>query len=943
MRLDDLLQVMRDEFAQAADLIDGHVMAWLGEPAQAAHQAEAVAAELDRVATTARVISLEGLALALEQVRDGAGALALLDEETMGLGLGWLAGWRAPFECCFGAPGAEAPADALLAWLGGSPLAPDAALLDALREQLVLPPALPDDGGPAELPLAAATDDDVSLDVPEDVDRDLCDTFLADSPAQVARLGDLVRALIADGLPEQRLQEAQRVAHTFKGSGNIIGIRGVGRLAHRIEDLIEFAGAHGGRLPAPMAHDLEQACATLDQMVYALRGEEEPPVDARARLQALLDWVAAIRDDRWQALVEERASVATAAATSVGTPATATAAATAPSSREVPARPAAPPGATDGEAEAQLRVGVSRLDRLVRRAGMGLVHGGRLDEQMRQMDDRLQALADSQRNLQQRLAELQTALERQGVSLREQAASQGEAFDPLELDRYNQLHTLSRFVAELADDGGELLRNTRGELAGAGATLREHLQALKDQHHELLGARLLPLQHVVPRLRRTVSQTAATLGRRVDLVVEGEHVALDSAVLERLTEPLLHLLRNAVDHGIEPPDERLLLGKPEHGTIRLAARRDGHSVQVSVHDDGRGIDLAAVEGKARGLGLVGDGESPDDETLLRLILLPGFSTRDEVTEVSGRGVGMDVVAERLRSMKGRIEIASEPLLGTRFELRVPATTGSMHALVVQAGGDQFALPTDSVLRAVAAGSGEVRDGRFALGDDQWPIARLADWLGLPDSGAADGARPVVLVRAARGTVALQVDRVLDARSLVLQDLGTLLRRVRGAAAGALRPDGRPLFVLDPEAMEPVGSRLDDGVRAALRRRATVQRQRVMVVDDALSVRKALLQLLGDAGYETDAARDGFEALQRLGGQRCDLVLTDLEMPNLNGLDLVRHLRQQAAWQALPVVMITSRTTDKHRDAALAAGVDLYLTKPYTDGELLGHVRALLAR
>lgn len=934
MRLDDLLQVMRDEFAQAADLIDGHVMAWLGEPARAPHHADAVAAELDRVATTARVISLEGLALALEQVRDGASALALLDDETMGLGLGWLAGWRAPFESCFGAPGAEAPAHALLAWLGGSPLTPDAPLLAALRERLVLPPALPDDGSPADLPLDAATEDDVSLDVPEDVARDLCDTFLADSPAQVARLGDLVRALVADGLPEQRLQEAQRVAHTFKGSGNIIGIRGVGRLAHRIEDLIEFAGAHGGRLPAPMAHDLEQACATLDQMVYALRGEEEPPVDARARLQALLDWVAAIRDDRWQALVEERTRVATT---------TTAATTTAPSSPDAAPRRAAAPAAADGDTEAQLRVGVSRLDRLVRRAGMGLVHGGRLDEQMRQMDDRLQALADSQRNLQQRLAELQTALERQGVSLREQAASQGEAFDPLELDRYNQLHTLSRFVAELADDGGELLRNTRGELAGAGATLREHLQALKDQHHELLGARLLPLQHVVPRLRRTVSQTAATLGRRVDLVVEGEHVALDSAVLERLTEPLLHLLRNAVDHGIEPPDERLLLGKPEHGTIRLAARRDGHSVQVSVHDDGRGIDLGAVEAKARGLGLVGDGESPDDETLLRLILLPGFSTRDEVTEVSGRGVGMDVVAERLRSMKGRIEIASEPLLGTRFELRVPATTGSMHALVVQAGGDQFALPTDSVLRAVAAGSGELRDGRFALGDDQWPCARLADWLGLPDSGAADGLRPVVLVRAARGTVALQVDRVLDARSLVLQDLGTLLRRVRGAAAGALRPDGRPLFVLDPEALEPVGSRLDDGVRAALRRRATVKRQRVMVVDDALSVRKALLQLLGDAGYETDAARDGFEALQRLGGQRCDLLLTDLEMPNLNGLDLVRHLRQQAAWKALPVVMITSRTTDKHRDAALTAGVDLYLTKPYTDGELLGHVRALLAR
>jgi chemotaxis protein histidine kinase CheA/ActR/RegA family two-component response regulator len=1002
MRLDDLLRVMREEFAQAADDIDTRVLTWCGEGAASAEAtATAVAQELDRIAQTARIISLEGLGVALEQLRDNTLAIAMLPEADMGVGLTWLINWRAPFDACFAQPGEGAVAEDLLAYLAQGPLATpsatpsptpsdtpnDSDLTAQLRQLLVAPAVLPADALEDNLSLPPATQDDVALDVPTDVDRDLYDTFLADAPSQVARLADAVALLVRGQLPLPRIQEAQRVAHTFKGSGNIVGVRGVGRLAHRIEDLIEFAAQLGGPLPQAMAHDLEQAVATLDQMLFALRGEEAEPTDSLQRLQALLDWVNAIREERWMGLAAERSAeaeahsdafvdstnldisltdddVIVAVAAPVAPPVSPPVSLPPPTVLVLPTRsaPAAPSGpsetpaaAAPPEAQVQQRVDVSQLDRLVRRAGQDLVRGGRLSEHLKSLDERLRALDQTQRALQQRLAELQVAIDRQGVTLTEKAQADGGGFDPLEMDRYNQLHTLSRFVAELVADENEITGAARAEATLAAASVREHGQSLKEQHRELIHTRMVPFQRAVARLRRTVTQTAGLLSRKVRLAVEGDAVQLDSDVLDRLTEPLLHLLRNAVDHGIESPAERQRAGKNTEGTITLQVKRDGHSVQVLCSDDGQGINLQAVHHKARELGLIAADAATADtspEALARLILLPGFSTRSQVTETSGRGVGMDVVAERVRSMKGHVDISTQAGLGTAISLRVPATTGAVHALLVEAGGALFALATDSVVSAIAAGDGtfapgdgSVNGGQYHHGVSHYHHAHLAHWVGLPDTEAADNTkRPVVLVRGAGRTVAISVDRVVDTRELVLQDTGALLRRARGVAGGAFRTDGQVLFVLDTEHLDShAGRNVSAAAAAQLRQRAQVKRQRVLVVDDAISVRKALQQLLQDAGFDTAGARDGFDALQRLEKGSADIVITDLEMPNLNGLDLTRLLREQAAHATTPIVMITSRSTQKHREAAEAAGVNLYLTKPYTDADLLAQVRSLLAK
>ena len=920
MRLDDLLTVVRDEFANAADDIDAALAAWMGEPDHAGVHCESLCAIFDRLAEVSRLIGLEGQAQAIEQLRDGARHIALAESAAMAEGLGWLAVWRDPLAGSLANPADAIAAQELLDHLAASPLLPSGDALSALRALLTAAPSLPDDPE-ARAAFDAPTQDDVSIAVPEDVDVGLYETFLSEAPRQMASFGDTVRALTRGPVDLERVIEAQRVAHTFKGSGNIIGIRGIGRLAHRMEDLLELAAAQNGVLPVVMARDLEAAAATLDQMIYSLRGEETAPADARERLGTLVEWARAIDEGTWA----ERATALTQAVSEAN------------SMRAAAVLP--PVVAPAHDVESQVRVAASRMDRLLRQAGQSLVQHGRLAERTKRLDERLAAMTVARTNLDARLRDLQAQIDRQGVSLSDKFQQDG--FDALEMDRYSELHALMRFVIETAADSDDVAQSLREEIHAVASDLTEHERALKIHHSELLRARLVPFLQIVPRLRRNVSQTAAATGKPVQLLVEGEHVQLDSDVLERLTEPLLHLVRNAVDHGIESAEQRALLGKPVDGTVSLKIGRDGQTVHVHCSDDGSGLDLPSIHAKAVSLGLVASDAEPDVDALSRLILLPGFSTRDAATDISGRGVGMDVVAARIRAMKGHLDIRSTPLEGSTFTLRVPATTGSAHALVVEAGGERFALATESVVMGLAAGQGELRDdGRLHWGERNWPVATLADRLGVPDDKARTAPQPVIVLRCAHEEIALRVDRVLEARELILQDTGRMLRQMRSIASGGLRPDGRVIFMLDADALG-TDNILAPASSTATRSRPTAPRRRALVVDDSLSVRKTLSQLLGDAGFDVSIARDGFDALDQLSRHDVDLVLTDLEMPNLNGLDLTRRLRESPSWAALPVVMISSRGTDKHRARAEQAGVSGYFTKPYSETDLLARIRTLV--
>jgi chemotaxis protein histidine kinase CheA/ActR/RegA family two-component response regulator len=921
MDLQDLLVLLREEFALDVPATRDMLARVSAAPASAPQELPDMLGFLDRSMQASMLVGLNGFAAYLQQIQEFAQTQI---EAPQANALHWLQGWLDPALVYLEQPAAPAVCESIIAYLHSSPLPSDESALQVLHDLLLQAPALSaEEQAIAQEPLPSATPEDLSLAI-DDVDAGLLTAMLADAPEQLDKLHQHLEKLGTGTLDTQQLVEAQRIAHTFKGSGNIIGLPGIGRVAHRLEDMMEWSlecVKAGEPVPASAVRDMGVAVQTLQHMVAYLQGEEAAPAHGVAVLQRLLDWVQKIRDG--DALAYEPAMLQMAAAD--------TAAA-------AEAVPAATTASSDGMS---LRVGVDRLSRVLRRAGQSIVSAQRLAQLVRTAQDRLNELELHHQTLAVRLRELEATVDRQVVQLREQKEHGGD-FDPLEMDRYDALHGISRFVTEAVQDELELAREARQQATLALLVLRDEGFVLRDQHRDLLEARLVPVKSILPRLKRNVAQTASTTGKTAHLIIEGENVTMDADVLTRLTEPLLHLLRNAVDHGLEPSDERTLLGKPEHGTVRLSFRRTGQEVEVICSDDGRGLDLPTIYDKAVEYGLIPAGAELSEDEVRRLILRPGFSTKGEVTEVSGRGVGMDVVNDRVTGLKGRLNIASQVFVGTTFTLHVPVSSGATQALLVKCADEMVALSSDQVVIALAAEQTQIDGEQLIYGEQTYPVYALAVWLGYEEAKPlVSYAQPAVLAKGSSGTVALLVDQVVDARELILQDIGRLARRIAGVVGGALQGDGRPLFLLDIPSLERAAqATVRIGASVALRKRMAVQRTKVLVVDDALSVRRSMEQLLEDAGYDVVSAIDGFDALEHMRKSVPAIVLTDLEMPNLNGLELTRRVREVPQWMALPVVMITSRATDKHRDLATQAGVDLYLTKPYTDAELLSHVRRM---
>ena len=966
----DMTALLRDEFAQELPATRDTLAQWQTVPAQPPAGVADMLSLLERFTQAVETVGFEGLGAYLQVIQKFTQHLTLepaeqaisVTDQTMQVI--WLGEWADQVNAYLEHPANAAVVESMASYLGMCPVPlTDEHILDIAGQLLVLPNMTDDDADELALLQLPVSDEDVALPT-DDVDPELLYALLADAPQQLDELEHTVTQWGAGTCSEADMQEALRSAHTLKGSGGIIGLPGVARLAHRLEDILEyaFAGLQIGERPLEaLSRDVLQAVHCLQQMVSHLQGNEEAPSHAKPVLQNLLNWVRLIRSGEIDSFEADAVSL-------TEMPQPMEAAATIqpqPSETQNKAQSTTQTNPVKTQESAVLRLGVSQLSRLLRRAGQSIVHTERLSKLLSDTEGWLTAMERSNQVMAVRLRELDAMVNSQVVQLRDAQQVDNTNFDPLELDRYDALHGLSRFIGEAARDSSAMVQQARESTAQSVAMLRHEGYALHDQHRELLAARMVPVKTIIPRLKRTVAQTAIATQRKVALHVTGEDMVVDADVLSRLVEPLLHLLRNAVDHGIELPHDRLTAGKPEMGTIYLDFQRDGEEMALRVSDDGRGLDLAAIEAKALSFGLIASAGSLSEAELQRLILQPGFSTRDAVTETSGRGVGMDIVNDRITGLNGRLEIDSSLGLGSTFTVHVPVSSGVAHALVVQCAGEAVALPLEQVDSIVAAGLAQftVNDSSVHIeyAGQTYPAFSLAQWLELDDVSPADIMQRaqswiVVLAKGAAGPVALLVDAVLESRELILQDVGLLTRRVRGIIGGALRADGRPLFLLSvPELQRAINAATNAAKNtpknlgvvnttstAALRKRLQVERTRVLVVDDAWSVRRSMQQLLEDAGYDVATAADGFEALERLRAKVPAVVLTDLEMPNLNGLELTRRMQDIPRWAAIPVVMITSRTSVKHRDEGLKAGVDVYLTKPYQDADLLAQVRSLTA-
>jgi chemosensory pili system protein ChpA (sensor histidine kinase/response regulator) len=962
----DMISVMtallRSEFEQELPATRDTLSQWKIAPSQLPTGLADMMSLLERFKQAVETVGFEGLGAHLGVILTFTQQLAqdLIDLEAIrfaserAMHVIWLAEWPDLTRAYLEQPANAAVVETMVTYLGVCPLPlADDHILEVAGLLLVLPDMTDDDADELALLQQPATDDDVAI-LTDDVDPELLFALLVDAPQQLDELEQVVVQWVAGTCSEASMNEALRTAHTLKGSGGIIGLLGIARLAHRLEDILLHAAEQlqmsegtGERPPEALGRDVMQAVHCLQQMVNHLQGNEEAPNNAKLILQKLLDWVSLIRSGEIGSI--EPSSEASAD----------------PSPALLTQKNATIPSPLKQQESAVLRLGVDQLSRLLRRAGQSIVHTERLSKLLSDTETWLTAMERSNQLMTARLRELDAMVNSQVVQLRDAQLNvrpDDNSFDPLELDRYDALHGLSRFIGEAARDSSAMAQQARESTAKSVAMLRQEGYALTAQHRELLAARMVPVKTIIPRMKRTVAQTAIATQRKVALHITGEDMVVDADVLSRLAEPLLHLLRNAVDHGIELPQDRLAANKMEQGSIYLDFQRDGEEMALRVSDDGRGLDLAAIEAKALSFGLISSAGSLSETELQRLILQPGFSTRDAVTETSGRGVGMDIVNDRITSLKGRLEIDTTYGLGSTFTVHVPVSSGVAHALVVECKGEAVALPLEQISSIVAAGLAEfsVTDTGVQLeyAGQNYPAFALAQWLDLDDVSPADILQNaqswiIVLAKGLSGSVALLVDAVLESRELILRDVGLLTRRVRGIVGGAFRADGRPLFLLSvselQRAVNAANSAKNQSNRAlnatlttALRKRLTIERPRVLVVDDAWSVRRSMQQLLEDAGYDVATAADGFEALERLRAKIPDVVLTDLEMPNLNGLELTRRMQEIPLWAAIPVVMITSRTSSKHREEGHKAGVDVYLTKPYQDAELLAQVRNLMS-
>ncbi len=593
------------------------------------------------------------------------------------------------------------------------------------------------------------------------------------------------------------------------------------------------------------------------------------------------------------------------------------------------------------------RVDASVLEQLLNGAGEISIANSRLTQQLSQIQFNLDELNQTVVRLRDQLRKLEIETEAQILYRHQDGPEKVTDFDPLELDRYSSIQQLSRGLAETASDVSslkDLLQNLSSDTEGLLVQQSRTTTELQDQ---LMRTRMVPFDQHGSRLARLVRQTAKDQRKQAELSIVGTG-DLDRQVLEKMLPPFEHMLRNAVIHGLESPAERDALGKPPVGTIRIAIRREGAEVVIDIADDGRGLDVAAIRQKAIELGFVDRDTTLTDDEAMQFILRSGFSTADQLTQAAGRGIGMDVVANQVAKLGGTLAIGSQRGKGTIFTLRLPFTLAVTQALIVRAGYEMYALPLPTVegIIRIARSDFEERMARpepdIEYGGQRYFFRHLGQFLGLGPSRLPEEQSRVsiILVRAGENSTALITDEMQDSREIVVKPVGAQLATIRGISGATILGDGRIVVILDVGALVRSSRPAPD---TPTPEPEPVQKQTVaLVVDDSITMRRVTQRLLERNGFRVILAKDGVEAISMLQDHRPDIILLDVEMPRMDGYEFARHVRNDPVVSKVPIIMVTSRVSEKHRARAIEIGVNDYVGKPYQERELLEAVQHQLA-
>ncbi len=783
-----------------------------------------------------------------------------------------------------------------------------------------------------------ATEEDVSLELPEDINPELLEAYLQETPQHASDFSECIQNIITE--PEKsELERAKRIAHTLKGSSNILGIRGIANMGHHLEDILEYLTEHQVVPPKELTDVMVEVADCIESMVGSLTGDDDAPDNAQVLLQQVLDWANQI--DKGELKAPPAPTAPPAAAKS-----------------KTEKKAAAKPKKDTAAPEQMLRVPTRTVDDLMRLVGELSISMGQIQERLKHVIGSTRVLTEQDLLLQKKTFELENLVDVRGVTNLQaggykKLAEEEENFDPLEFEEYNELHSVAHSFIESIADSRELAMSIRGDLSELESMFIHQERLNKEFEATIMTTRMVPVNTIISKLERNVRQTCRTVSKKAQLEIIGHDLLIDSDVLSNLGDPLMHILRNSIDHGLETPDERIAAGKDEEGSVIVHFYREGNNIVVACKDDGKGLNYEKIREIGVKRGLITENQELSENELARLILMSGFSTKEGVTQVSGRGVGMDVVHTNIRNMKGTLDIISKVGEGSQFIIKLPLTLVTVHVLIVRVGSTHYGIPTSNVVQALAHNSGEFKmignERHLEIGKHIYQLKALTDLINVQgDYQGIDNCenRPIVLVREETTTVAVIVDELVDTHDLVMKSMGNYVKKVRGVSGASILGDGSLVPLLDlPELLRsPMQSMMmnafagDDDDDIPMGSGASS----VMVVDDSLSVRKSMSLLLEDSGFEVILAKDGLEAIEVMNQRRPNVMLVDMEMPRMNGLELTAHVRANHETGNIPIFMITSRTTEKHREQAKTAGVDRYLTKPYQDTELLDLIEQALA-
>ncbi|MDR3159672.1 MAG: Hpt domain-containing protein [Zoogloeaceae bacterium] len=761
----------------------------------------------------------------------------------------------------------------------------------------------------------------------DELDEQLLPIFLEEAAELIDGIAAQITAWKKNRGSTLAPQSLARLLHTFKGGARMAGAMNLGELTHAVEHRVSELSVEGHISEADL-DEIASACDTLAQTIERYRsGSFQPHAPEGA------------------AVAPSAAAADAASGKETQTPAATPA--TAPAAKKIATIAPAHVALEADSGRAILRVRADLVNTLVNEAGELSIARARIEGEMREIKSSLLDLTENVIRLRRQLREIEIQAETQiQADTKRDARSE---FDPLELDRFTRFQELTRMMAESVNDVSTVQQNLLKSLDDANAAIIAQSRLNRSLQQSLMSVRMVPFSSQSERLYRLVRQTSKELGKRANLDIRGSQVEMDRSVLEKVLSPLEHMLRNAVAHGLESREARLAAGKPEIGEIVLALSQEGNEIILSLSDDGAGLDIARIRAKAESAGLIVPGQAVEDQQLINFIFASGFTTAASVSQIAGRGVGMDVVKTEVSALGGRIEIKTERGKGTTFRLYLPLTLAVTQVVLLQAGGKLFAVPStmiEQVMEVQERVINDMRDkGEVVWQDKHYPFHYLPRLLGDAQSQLEQRRLYwVMLLRSGSQRVSVMIDEMFGNQEIVVKNVGPQMARVVGIAGATVLGDGKVVLILNPVALAnrmALSVAAQDVMQAqqqaetAVEEETVIQHQpTIMVVDDSLTVRKITSRLLTREGYQVALAKDGVDALEQLVELVPDVILSDIEMPRMDGFDLVRNIRADHRLDKVPVIMITSRTADKHRSLAMDIGANHYLGKPYDEAELL---------